>query len=655
MKLPGKYQMILIIIIIGFFSSMGSFGLLQAQNSQYVLLDDLDISKITQGTDRPRAPGERANLNINRHRFLKGLHTRTESRLYINLDGKTNEFSAMVGIDDRSDQYRKQTKPKESSFAEFFIIGDGIILWQSGIMKFGDDPKQVNIKLTGVKDLLLKVTGGPGKTHADWVDAGFTYSGFCPKSVWSPEELAVNRKDIQLPEPRINGAMVTGIRLNTPFSYPIAATGDRPMSFQADGLPSGLLLDKKTGIISGVPDKAGEYKVKLTSVNSHGKASRILRIMVGDKLALTPPMGFLSWNVIEGSISATIMTEIADAFVNYGFRDVGYQYIIMDDCWEGGRDVAGRLFPDKQRFPDGLKTVGDYLHERGLKIGIYSSPGLKTCAGYPGSLDHEDLDVKTWTSWGVDYLKYDLCSTPRDRAQDLYILMGRLLEKSDRSMLYSLGAGDKGAEWAEAAGGHLWRSAGDIRDQWYLGNQNGVIECFDRQQPKFTKYQHPGGWNDPDMLLVGIYGKGASANDLNAKGCTDTEYKSQMSLWALLSAPLLISADVRNISRTALEILTNPEVIDVDQDPLGKLPKRYGSAADQEIWVKDMEDGSKTIALLNRASVESMMTVQWEDIGLNGKQLVRDLWLKKNMGVIKKSYSVSVLPHGVTLIRVYRK
>jgi alpha-galactosidase len=201
----------------------------------------------------------------------------------------------------------------------------------------------------------------------------------------------------------------------------------------------------------------------------------------------------------------------------------------------------------------------------------------------------------------------------------------------------------------------LWRTAGDIRDQWFLGNGNGIIECFDRQQPKFTEFQHPGAWNDPDMLVVGIYGKGASANDLDANGCNDTEYKSQMSLWAMLSAPLLISADVRNISRNALEILTNPEVIEVNQDPSGNLPERIGPAAELEVWVKNISDGSKAIVLLNRSSVEKNISVQWSEAGLGMKQLVRDLWLRKDLGMIMDSYSAEVPPHGVNMIRVYEK
>lgn len=653
-----QYRQHAVILIINILTTLifpGLFFSATAQNPKYALLDNLDVSKIIQGTDRPRSTGEHANLKINGRRFSKGIHTRTESLLYIELDGKTDEFSAMVGVDDRSTQYRKQVLPEETSFAEFLIIGDGNILWQSGLMKFGDNPKPVKIILTGINNLLLKVTGGPDKTHVDWVDAGFSYSGLCPKTVWSPEERSVNRLPFQFPEPRINGAMVAGIHPNTPFLYTMAVTGDRPMNLTVSGLPDGLSFDKATGIISGSLGKVGEYKVKLSAANGRGKTSRILKIVVGDKLALTPPMGFLSWNVIEGSISSTVMCELADAFVNFGLRDVGYQYIIMDDCWEGTRDGDGRIFPDKIKFPDGLKSVGDYLHERGLKFGLYSSPGATTCAGFPGTLGHEEPDVKTWTSWGFDYLKYDYCSVPKERARELYILMGGLLEKSGRSVLYGIGAGDISPVWGKVSGAHLWRTAGDIRDQWYLGQENGLIECFDRQQPKFTEYQHPGAWNDPDMLLAGIYGEGASANDLNAKGCTDTEYRSQMSLWALLSAPLMISADVRNINPTALEILTNPEVIDVNQDPAGNLPKRIGSSGLLETWVKDMEDGSKTVVLLNRASEPRMMTVRWESIGLKGKQLVRDLWLRKDLSAIKNFYSVEVQSHGVAMLRVYTK
>lgn len=621
--------------------------------SQTILLDCLELNKMEQETGRPQVTGEKANLSINGRKFLNGIHTRTESRLYLELDGEVSEFSAEVGVDDRSTAFRIDTVKKESSAAEFFVIGDGRILWRSGLMRFGENPKSFKVNLLGVKNLLLKATGRPGNTHVDWVDAKFCYSGAKPVTIWSPEAQAtiqqsnefVNQQNMKYPVPRINGAMEVGIRPNTPLYYPLAVTGMRPVTFQAEGLPEGLVLDTKTGIITGTPVKVGEYEVKLTATNNQGKGQRILKILVGDRLALTPPMGFLSWNVVEGLISETFLKELADAFVQFGLRDAGYQYINMDDCWQGGRDANGHVYPDKFRFPNGMKVVGDYLHTKGLKFGIYSTPGPITCAGYVGTMNFEESDLETWTSWGIDYLKYDGCSTPAERSSELYSSMGNLLKKSGRSIVY---CGRKDA------GSQLWRIGGDLRDQWTIaGRDVGIIQSFEKAQ-KFADMQKPGGWNDPDMLVVGIYGKGSSGNDkTNSKGCTDTEYRSHMSLWALLSAPLFITADVRHLNPASLETLTNPEVIDVDQDPLGNFPKRLGDAGEQEVWVKEMEDGSKTIALFNKASGQKEMMVKWESIGLNGNHLVRDLWQRKDMGKFKRSYSSVVPSHGVVLIRIY--
>lgn len=622
-------------------------------NSRAILLDCLELNKMEQSTSRPQAVGERAKLSIAGRRFLNGVHTRTESRLYLELDGKVSEFSAEVGVDDRSTEFRIDTVKKENSTAEFFVIGDGKTLWQSGRMKFGEHSKPVRVNLSGIKNLLLKVTGGPGNTHVDWVDAKFSHSGAMPVTVWSPEAKAtiqksiefVNQQNVKYPAPRINGAMKVGIRPNTPFYYPMAVTGMRPMNFQAEGLPEGLVLDAKVGIIRGIPAKAGEYNVQLTATNSHGKTQRALKIVVGDELALTPPMGYLSWNVVEGLICEAFLKELADAFVQFGLRDVGYQYINLDDCWQGGRDAGGRVYPDNIRFPNGMKEVGDYLHENGLKFGIYSTPGPVTCAGYVGTMNFEESDVAAWASWGVDYLKYDGCSTPPERSAELYGIMGDLLKKSGRSVVY---CGRKDA------GSQLWRIGGDLRDQWNIqGRDVGIIQSFEKVQ-KFADMQKPGGWNDPDMLVVGIYGKGSSGADkTDSKGCTDTEYRSHMSLWALMSSPLFITADIRHINPVSLETLTNPEVIEINQDPLGNFPKQIGEPSDLEVWVKEMEDGSKAVALFNKSSEQKEMMVKWESIGLKGNHLVRDLWERKDMGKFKSSYSAVVPSHGVVLIRIY--
>ncbi len=619
-----------------------------------ILLETLDINKMEQGSNRPRQVGENANMYIDGRQYFNGIHSQTESKLYIVLDGKALYFTAEVGVDDRSTAHRTDTTRKENSYAEFFVIGDGQILWESGVMKYGQASKPLHVDLTGIMELQLKATGGPGHTHVDWVDAYFTYMGARPKTAWSPEandRIRQSKRYIEslnekYPEPRINGAMVVGIRPNTPFYYPMAVTGKKPITYQATGLPKGLKIDDQTGIISGVPANEGEYEVMLQAKNGSGSAKRTLKISVGDKLALTPPMGFLSWNVIQGTISETFLKDLANTFVDLGLRDVGYQYINMDDCWHGFRDSCGYITPNPVRFPNGMKVVGDYLHDRGLKFGIYSTPGPRTCAGLPGTMNFETLDVNTWESWGVDYLKYDRCKTPPDRADYLYALMGDLLSKSERSIVY---CGKK------AAGSQLWRVGGDLRDEWTLGGGGhvGILESIEHAF-KYADMQEPGGWNDPDMLVVGINGKGASGNDLtDESGCTDTEYRSHMSLWAMMSAPLFITADVRQIDPISLETLTNPEVIEIDQDPLGDFPERIVKMESHEIWLKEMSDGTKAIALFNKSEDEKELSVDWKEIGLSGSHKVRDLWKRADVGKYKKGFSSSVPSHGVRLIRIY--
>lgn len=619
-----------------------------------ILLDALDLNKMYQDKGRPQVTGVMANLSINKRKFMNGVHTRTQSYLYIALDGMTNEFAAEVGVDDRGTSFRAMdTVKKERSFAEFFVIGDGKVLWQSGTMKYGENSRRFKVDVSGIKNLQLKITGGPGNTHADWTDARFTYSGAAPKTVWSPDDLALIKKNqdfikqqnTKYPEPRINGAMRVGIRPNTPLYYPMAVTGMRPITYSADGLPPGITLNASTGIITGSSAVAGEYKVKLSAKNGYGKTERILTILVGDKLALTPPMGFQSWNVVEGLISETFIKELADAFVDLGLRDVGYQYINMDDCWQGGRDAHGNIYPDTYRFPNGMKVVGDYLHQKGMKFGIYSTPGAVTCAGYAGTMNFEEQDLRSWSSWGFDYLKYDGCTVPADRSAELYANMGKLLKNSGRSVVY---CGRK------EAGSQLWRIGGDLRDQWSIASYDvGIIQSFEKAQVNAST-QTPGGWVDPDMLVIGIYGKGSSGNDkTDEKGCTDVEYRSQMSLWSLMSAPLFITSDIRHATQATLETLTNPEVIDVNQDPLGNFPIKLSGDKEKEIWVKKMDDGSKTIALFNKAADKRTMSIKLAEIGLSGKHRVRDLWQRKDVADAAESYSCNVAPHEVVLLRIY--
>lgn len=664
-----------VLTLFGFLPS----GRLAAQ--QIANIEDLDISKISQTLERPRTTGSHSAISIAGISFQSSIQTRAKSRLYIQLDGKAQSFSALGGIPDSARtslvDFRGVVGP-----VEFLVYGDRKLLVHSGTIKQGDPAVPLQASLAGVHELELAVDG-PDGAFANWVKAQIKYTGRTPQTVFPPEERNVVRVSQQPSEPRINGAMVVGIRPGTPLLYTIAATGKRPMQFEAKQLPAGLRLDPSSGIITGSLSNNAKYNVILSAKNAFGHAERTLQIVVGDKIALTPIMGWNSWNVTEGLISETVIEETANAMVADGLRDVGYQYIDLDDQWVVSRDEAGRPVVDPVRFPHGLHAVADYLHARGFKLGIYSTPSATTCGGYPGSLGYEQIDVSTWISWGIDLLKYDACSD-MDYHQQLerYARMGDLLEKSGRSIVYSLSGPP--AKIGEQVKAQLWRTAGDIRDAWHLQSGDGIIDCFDWQfahkdvdygNVDVIKFQHPGAWNDPDLLVVGIYGKGASADDHAAKGATDVEYRTQMSLWAMLSAPLLVTADLRIISPAALEMLTNPEVIDIDQDALGREPtlasqqggpqswptEQDGSSPDlpktlhsaEEVWSKDLADGSKALALLNRSEQTATITARWSDLGLSSPQRVRDLWQRKDIGVFKDRFSSTVPAHGTVLIRIW--
>jgi alpha-galactosidase len=355
-------------------------------------------------------------------------------------------------------------------------------------------------------------------------------------------------------------------------------------------------------------------------------------------LAKTPPMGWNSWNKFAGRVTAEDVKGMADAIVSSGMKAAGYIYVNIDDTWEGMRDTNGNITSNK-KFPD-MKGLADYVHSKGLKIGIYSSPGPKTCAGYEGSYGHEDQDAKTWASWGIDYLKYDWCSAGRiykdEDMHAVYQKMGDALRKTGRPIVYSLcqyGRADVWT-WAPEVSGNLWRTTGDIRDSWDSMTKIGF------GQNDLAKWAAPGHWNDPDMLEIGN------------GGMSNSEYQVHMSLWSLLSAPLLAGNDLRTATPEILAILTNPEVIRIDQDKAGHQATRLSQNGEQEIWVKDLADGGKAIGLFNRATDAANMQIKWADAGITGKRKVRDLWAKSDVKWDDSGYSAQVPGHGVALIRV---
>ena len=642
-----------------------------------VWLDDLNVSVATQGFGDPHKNQsvDGHALTIGGQTFARGFGTHAVSILYVSLNQGAETFSASVGVDGEVSN--------SPASVEFIVSGDGKTLWQSGVMKAGEPAKNFTVDLAGVKTLLLKVgDAGDGISfdHADWVGAKFeTVDGAHLEAVTAPAEAAVILTPPASPKPRINSAPVFGVRPGSPFLYTIAATGDRPMTFVASGLPAGLQLDPQTGRITGSLNQTGEYDVTLRAENALGSAKRKFKIVVGDNIALTPPMGWNSWNCFAHAVTEEDVKAAADAMVKSGLVNHGWTYINVDDFWQNSRDsddptlrgpfrdAQGNITPNS-RFPD-MKGMADYIHNLGLKAGLYSSPGPWTCGGCTASWQHEAQDAAQYAAWGFDYLKYDWCSysdiadgkAPNTEnvptwastkgtnnqavAAHPYQVMGDLLRKQNRDIVFSLcqyGMEDVW-KWGATVEGSSWRTTGDINDSW------SSLSGIGFKQDPAAPYAGPGHWNDPDMLIVGKVGWG----HLHPTRLTPNEQYTHISLWCLLSAPLLIGCDMTQFDPFTLNLLENDEVLAVDQDPLGKEAMTVAKGDNTRVYAKDLADGSKAVGLFNLDENEAPVQVNWSDLGLKGKLHVRDLWRQKNLGKFKDSFSATVPRHGVVLIRVW--
>ncbi len=338
----------------------------------------------------------------------------------------------------------------------------------------------------------------------------------------------------------------------------------------------------------------------------------------------TPPLGWNSWNTFANNISDSLIRESAQALVDSGLKDAGYEYIVIDDCWAlRQRDENGRLVPDPEKFPEGIRPVADYIHSLGLKFGMYTCVGERTCADFPGSYDHEFVDAASFAEWGVDYLKVDYCFRPRETPGHLlYKRMGTALALCGRDILFSAcswGA-DGTAEWIKTSGAHVWRSTPDIFDTWESVKKIAML------QTDLQKYCSRGSFNDMDMLVVGMNGKG----HVGLTGLTENEYRLHFSLWALLNSPLMLGCDIRNLTPEIHRIISNKDVIAINQDPAYMMPFMVNSCAERPIWVRLLENGDFAIGLFNYADVPNRLHFSIADLGLNrvsGKKLVlTDLW-----------------------------
>jgi alpha-galactosidase len=464
--------------------------------------------------------------------------------------------------------------------------------------------------------------------------------------------------------PVINSPGVVGNYPNTPFLFALPVQGHRPMKFTAGDLPRGLVLDESTGIITGNVAEKGDFIVSITAANDMGTDSGTLTIKIGDLLALTPPMGWNSWNTFTDQLCDSLVRQIADSMVSNGMRDRGYQYVNIDDFWQlADRDVRGNIQINRDKFPDGIKAVADYVHSKGLKLGIYSDAAGHTCGGVAGSNGFEERDAMAFASWGVDLLKYDYCNAPaeQDTAILRYTRMAKALRKTNRSIVFSVCEWGQREPWtwAAKAGGNYWRTTWDIRNAWnrdvYNEQHNSIMQITDINAP-LADLASPGHWNDPDMLVIGIYDNPkAVVNVAGATGCTDEEYRSHMSLWCLMASPLLCGNDIRNMNRATKEILMNSEIIAVNQDPLGKQAKKISDTGFEEAFAKPMADGTWVVGLLNRKDSLAMpVRISWKELGIEGEWMVRDLWEHRDLGRFSGYFEKMVQPHQCVVVRIYK-
>jgi len=660
-----------------------------------------DLSGATCGLGKRIQAGKSVDghpLTVGGKVYARGFGTRPESAIMFRANGKVAAFDALVAIDDdaaRAGKGKSYGKPT----ANFKVWADGKVAWASGDVKLGQAPIAVHVDLSGAKEIVLETTGGSQWTafesaNADWLDARFTCDrGATVESVNDPAlvrqlgMLTPAEKD----EPRINGADIWGVRPGHPVIFRVATSGVRPIRFSAKGLPAGVTLDMN-GVLRGVaPKTPGNYDIEVTAENAKGRATRTIRLAVGDVIALTPPMGWNSWNTLCHRLTADSAKAAAKAMNDSGLADHGWAYVNLDDWWEmnnsklasvddrkkffGGRedvrgparDASGKILPNRS-FPD-MRDLTDYIHSFGLKAGLYSSPGPRTCGQCEGSYRHELQDAESWAEWGFDYIKYDWCSygevfkdetgrkhTEPGLFEDLsiresyvkpYRVMGECLRKLNRDIVYSFcqyGMAHVEA-WGDKVGGHCWRSWGDLKDTWPWME----LALEGRIKAEHWKYNRPGWWADPDMMIVGQqYSFGSDHQTF----LTPNEQYTHVSLWAMVGSPLLIGCDLTTMDAFTKSLLVNDEVIAVSQDRLGKTARRIRHTDAESVWTRPLVKGFTAVALVNRYPFAREIKVSFDELGFGGECWVKDLWTQKCEGKHSGFYVANVPPHATKLVKM---
>jgi len=619
-----------------------------------VWLDDLDLSAMSQdwGTPQKNKSVGETPITMDKQRYDHGVGTHANSFLLVDLKGGSGVFYSTVGVDDET-----QGKGK----VRFKITIDGRLVVNTDPIAGGQEPQKVSASFTHAHRMVLQVSaagGGIDYDHADWANASFDLKQESPNPVTKkaatepPMPIYMEGRSV----PEINGARIVGTTPGHAFLFKIPATGRMPLRYKAAPLPPGIEIDEINGILSGSIAEAGTYTVHVSAYGPSGSDHRDLKIVAGDhKLALTPPMGWNSWNVWGTSVTADKVKAAADSFIGQDLVNYGYRSVNIDDAWEGQRDAKGNI-QTNEKFGD-MHALADYVHSKGILLGIYSSPGPKTCAGYEATYQHEQQDANTYAKWGIDYLKYDWCSygsvapsnPSLDDYQAPYIKMRGALDNCGRDIIFSLcqyGMGDVW-NWGHSIGGNLWRTTGDITDNY--GSMSTI--AFAQGDAAHVNGAGPGGWNDPDMLVVGNLGWGDHPHPTHL---TPNEQITHITMWSLLAAPLILGCDLTHLDKWTRALITNHDVIEIDQDPLGKPAHRvFSTEAGVEVWARPLEDGSMAVGLMNRDVAAQKITASWKQLHLTGSHKVKDLWQRKNLGSMSKEISAEVPAHGAMLFRIY--
>jgi len=625
-------------------------------------LETADLSTMSTGWGKPQKnlSTTARPLRIGGTEFSRGIGTHAPSEFLLQLDGKATLFTAKVGVDDNA------TNAAIAS-VEFEVFGDGRELWSSGPCKRGEAPRDCRADLAGVRILELVVGdcgNGVDSDHADWAEPVISYDGAAPLSGPPPapqEEFTILTPPAPK-EPRINGPRITALRPGSPLIFRIPCTGERPVTFAASGLPDGITLQNATGILTGTTSQTGTHKIRLIANNRHGTVTRELRLAVGDTLALTPPMGWNSWYIHYNRVTEAHMRRAAEVMISSGMADHGYQYVNIDDCWMRQQndkpyraDNGDLLTNDK--FPD-IKGMVDHIHGLGLRAGTYISPGPWTCAGYVGSWQHEAQDAAWFARLGFDFLKYDWCSYggvagggDREHLVAPYQVMWGELKRQPRDIVHNLcqyGMGDVW-EWGGEVG-NCWRTTGD------LGLQRGAglpgFYAIGMSNARHWEHARPGGWNDPDYLLVGWVGDAHGMKEGTPTTLTPNEQYSYMSMWSLMAAPLVFSGDMEKLDPFTLGILCNPELIDINQDPLGRQARIVRQNRHDFILAKPLEDGSTAVGLFNLAPYPREVTINLADLDLTGPLAAHDPWRQHDLPPVTKSITATIPRHGVHLLHL---